>query len=200
LLARKIEQQESAGSDAASLKELKIIEQNVRMCRDLITMWQSYGSTAAKSAKLVSVSEVVREVVKAANGMAAQHGVILSMDFCVETCQIRGEQLQMQRAIQNVVANAIQAAAEKNGGVRVICRQSEQNVELTIVDDGNGIAPEQMPRIFDPYFTTRQGKSGTGLGLYITKKVVDDHHGTIKVDSAVGRGTTFTIRLPLAAA
>ena len=55
----------------------------------------------------------------------------------------------------------------------------------------------QMPKIFEPYFTTKQGKSGTGLGLYITKKVIEDHHGSIKVDSTPQVGTTFTIRLPL---
>jgi signal transduction histidine kinase len=54
-----------------------------------------------------------------------------------------------------------------------------------------------MSKIFDPYFTTKQGKSGTGLGLYITKKVVEDHNGSIKVDSTPDVGTTFTIRLPL---
>ena len=60
-----------------------------------------------------------------------------------------------------------------------------------------GITPAQMSKIFDPYFTTKQGKSGTGLGLYITKKVVEDHNGSIKVDSTPQVGTTFTIRLPL---
>ena len=54
-----------------------------------------------------------------------------------------------------------------------------------------------MAKIFDPYFTTKEGKSGTGLGLYITKKVVDDHNGSIKVDSRPEAGATFTIRLPL---
>jgi two-component system NtrC family sensor kinase len=64
-------------------------------------------------------------------------------------------------------------------------------------DTGPGIAQDQIPKIFDPYFTTKQSKSGTGLGLYITRKVVEDHSGSIKVDSAPGQGTTFTIRLPL---
>jgi signal transduction histidine kinase len=66
-----------------------------------------------------------------------------------------------------------------------------------VEDTGPGITPAQMAKIFDPYFTTKQGKSGTGLGLYITKKVVEDHSGSIKVDSTPQVGTSFTIRLPL---
>jgi signal transduction histidine kinase len=66
-----------------------------------------------------------------------------------------------------------------------------------VEDTGYGIAPAQMAKIFDSDFTTKKGKGGTGLGLYITKKVVEDHNGSIKVDSTPQIGTTFTIRLPL---
>ena len=77
------------------------------------------------------------------------------------------------------------------------CTQKDFYVDVRVADTGSGISPEQMAKIFDPYFTTKQGKSGTGLGLYITKKVVEDHNGSIKVDSTPDVGTTFTIRLPL---
>ena len=66
-------------------------------------------------------------------------------------------------------------------------------------DTGYGIPAEQMSKIFEPYFTTKQGKSGTGLGLYITKKVIEDHHGSIRVESTPQIGTAFTLRLPLVA-
>jgi signal transduction histidine kinase len=103
----------------------------------------------------------------------------------------------MTRAIQNVIINAIQAVGEKKGTVTVSCVRKDFYVDVRIEDTGYGIAPAQMAKIFDPYFTTKQGKSGTGLGLYITKKVVEDHNGSIKVDSTPEVGTSFTIRLPL---
>ena len=81
--------------------------------------------------------------------------------------------------------------------VTVKCTQKDFYVDVRIEDTGCGISPVQIGKIFDPYFTTKQGKSGTGLGLYITKKVVEDHNGSIKVDSTPDVGTTFTIRLPL---
>jgi signal transduction histidine kinase len=108
-----------------------------------------------------------------------------------------GDALQITRAIQNVIINAVQASAEKKGSVSVSCTQKDFYVDVRVEDTGSGITPAQMAKIFDPYFTTKQGKSGTGLGLYITKKVVEDHNGSIKVDSTPEVGTTFTVRLPL---
>ena len=105
--------------------------------------------------------------------------------------------VKITRAIQNVVINAVQATTDTKGSVEVSCILKEFYVDVRIADTGPGISPEQITKIFDPYFTTKQGKSGTGLGLFITKKVVEDHHGSIKVDSTPEVGTTITIRLPL---
>jgi signal transduction histidine kinase len=116
---------------------------------------------------------------------------------CEDPCTLLGDSVQITRAIQNVIINALQASAETKGTVSISCARKDFYVDVRIEDTGHGIMPAQMAKIFDPYFTTKQGKSGTGLGLYITKKVVEDHNGSIKVDSDPQAGTTFTIRLPL---
>jgi signal transduction histidine kinase len=198
LLAKKLEQSEKEnGAKSQNAKELQIIEQNVRLCRELLTMWQSYGSVEATPHKPISVSGIVREVVKGVTGMAAQNGVELKSNLCEDACTLLGDSTQMTRAIQNVIINAIQAAAEKKGTVTVSCVRKDFYVDVRVEDTGHGITPAQMAKIFDPYFTTKQGKSGTGLGLYITKKVVEDHNGSIKVDSTPQVGSVFTVRLPL---
>jgi signal transduction histidine kinase len=200
LLAKKLEQSEKengAAKSTTSAKELNIIEQNVRLCRELLTMWQSYGSVEAAPHKPISVSAIVREVVKGVGPMAVQNGVELKCNLCDDACTLLGDPVQMTRAIQNVIINALQASAEKKGSVTVSCLRKDFYVDVRVEDTGYGIAPAQMAKIFDPYFTTKQGKSGTGLGLYITKKVVEDHNGSIKVDSTPEIGTSFTIRLPL---
>src|SRR6267378_8366148 len=200
LLAKKLEQSDGtngAQQDATSAKELNIIEQNVRLCRELLTMWQSYGNVEASPPKEISVSGILREVLKGIAPMATESGVELNATICEDPCTLLGDAVQINRAIQNVVVNAVQASAEKKGKVTVVCAQKDFYVDLRIEDTGTGIQPTQLPRIFDPYFTTKQAKSGTGLGLYITKKVVEDHNGSIKVESAPGVGTVFTIRLPL---
>ena len=79
---------------------------------------------------------------------------------------------------------------------RRVGRPAQAGVDVVIADTGTGIAPEHMPRIFDPFFSTKGVGKGTGLGLAISRRIVEDHHGIVEVDSAVGRGTTFTIWLP----
>jgi signal transduction histidine kinase len=199
LLAKKLEQseKENGAKGPTSAKELNIIEQNVRLCRELLTMWQSYGSVEAAPHKPISVSGIVREVVKGIGPMAVQNDVDLKCQICDDPCTLQGDSVQMTRAIQNVIINALQASAEKKGSVTVSCLCKDFYVDVLVEDTGYGITPAQMAKIFDPYFTTKQGKSGTGLGLYITKKVVEDHNGSIKVDSTPQIGTSFTIRLPL---
>jgi len=198
LLAKKLERSENGGAthNATSIKELNIIEQNVRLCRELLTMWQSYGSAEALPHKQISVSTILREVIKGVEALATQSGVDLQFSICEHPCMVLGDAVQIKRAIQNVIINAVQASAEKKGSVAVTCTQKDFYVDIRIEDNGSGITAAQMSKIFDPYFTTKQGKSGTGLGLYITKKVLEDHNGSIKVDSTPER-TTFTIRLPL---
>ncbi|MFL6528567.1 MAG: sensor histidine kinase [Chthoniobacterales bacterium] len=195
LLAKKLEQKGDAMQ--TSPKELNIIEQNVRLCRELLTMWQSYGSDDAMPRKPISVCDILRNVVKSAENLAAQSGVDVSVDVRDESCTLIADGVQIQRALQNVVINAVQAAAETHGKVDVSCAAKEFYIDVRVHDTGPGIPQEQIPKIFDPYFTTKQSKSGTGLGLYITKKVIEDHSGSIKVESMPGQGTTLTIRLPL---
>jgi signal transduction histidine kinase len=160
-------------------------------------MWQSYGSVEASPRIPISVSTIVHEVIKGMSSMAAQTGVQLNATICEDPCTLLGNAIQINRAIQNVIFNAVQASTDKKGTVSVDCTRRDFYVDIRIEDTGSGINPDQMSKIFDPYFTTKQSKSGTGLGLYITKKVVEDHNGSIKVDSTPGTGTVFIIRLPL---
>src|ERR1051325_1640205 len=116
--------------------------------------------------KTISVCEVVRAVLKGAGSIAAQNGVELASEISDDPCMLFGDSLQIMRAIQNVIINGIQASAEKKGKVTVSCQRKEFYVDVRVEDTGDGIVPAQIARIFEPYFTTKQTKSGTGLGLY----------------------------------
>jgi signal transduction histidine kinase len=199
ILAKKLESGDGNNGVRAtsSPRELQIIEQNVRLCRELLTMWQSYGKVGAVKTRPLSMSSIVQDVCKSVSGMASQSGVQLDCHTADEECIVLGDPIQLTRAVQNVIVNAIQAATDKRGKVAVNCREKDLYADIQIRDTGYGIADNEVGKIFDPYFTTKQGKNGTGLGLYITKKVVDDHNGSIDVKSTLGEGTIFTVRLPL---
>lgn len=105
---------------------------------------------------------------------------------------------QIDQVLMNLVTNAAQAIGQRPGGgtVSVGARPDGDAIEITVSDDGPGIAPELLPRIFDPFFTTKDVGEGSGLGLSIVHGIIERHGGKIAVDSAVGQGTVFRIRLP----
>ncbi|MBM4338093.1 MAG: PAS domain-containing protein [Deltaproteobacteria bacterium] len=116
---------------------------------------------------------------------------------------------QVRQVIWNLLINAAQAIPEK-GDIRISLEQTNENlrgsmpfhaqmkrkdwVKITIADSGNGIAPQEKEKIFEPFYTTKEG--GTGLGLSIVHKIIESHNGVIKVESEVGRGAAFTVFLP----
>lgn len=120
-----------------------------------------------------------------------------------DTPKIHASGNQLQRVMMNLIINARQAMPE--GGTLLIrtTATSDEFVELTVRDTGTGIPPESLPKIFDSFYTTKDGpdatgKGGTGLGLAACKDIIDAHQGRIRVESSVGRGTAFIIRLPMA--
>jgi signal transduction histidine kinase len=104
---------------------------------------------------------------------------------------------QLNQVFMNLLVNAAQAIPEK-GEIHITTRAiGETAVEVVIRDTGKGIAPDDLKRIFDPFFTTKPVGQGTGLGLSIAWGIIGKHHGTLKVESTVGVGTTFTMTLPV---
>lgn len=95
----------------------------------------------------------------------------------------------------NLLVNAGQAIEDK-GEIRVTAREEDGYVEIMVIDNGCGISPEHLDKLFDPFFTTKAVGEGTGLGLAISQGIVQDHRGSIRVESEPGRGTAFRIRLP----
>jgi two-component system, NtrC family, sensor kinase len=104
---------------------------------------------------------------------------------------------QINQVFLNLITNAAQALAPANGEITLATRAQAEGVVVEVADNGKGIPPDVLPRIFDPFFTTKEAGKGTGLGLSISYKIVEQHGGRIKVDSQVGKGTRFTVWLPL---
>jgi signal transduction histidine kinase len=106
---------------------------------------------------------------------------------------------QINQVFLNLVTNAAQATPETGGIIAITTRRVDDgHVAVDVQDNGHGIPPEVLPKIFDPFFTTKEIGKGTGLGLSISYKIVQAHHGRIAVKSQVGKGTRFTVTLPVA--
>ncbi|SMP39543.1 His Kinase A (phospho-acceptor) domain-containing protein [Neorhodopirellula lusitana] len=138
-----------------------------------------------------------------------KYRISVETDLAENTPMISASGNQLQRLLLNLMTNARQAMGE--GGTLLIRVGAQpavggqpETVELTIRDSGAGIPQDVLPKIFDPFFSTKSGpdesgKGGTGLGLAACKDIIDEHDGKIRVESSVGRGTAFIIRLPVQA-
>jgi len=109
---------------------------------------------------------------------------------------LAGHPGQLSQVFINVLVNAANAIAEK-GTIAITTRATDETIVVTVRDTGSGIRPEVLPRIFDPFYTTKQRGRGTGLGLSIALEIVQNHGGSISVESEEGRGTTFTLEFPV---
>jgi len=106
---------------------------------------------------------------------------------------VRADRDQILQVLLNLVRNAVEAMPD-GGPVRVTARREGEAVVFSVTDSGPGISPEDLPRVFEPYFTTKEG--GTGLGLAIARRIAEEHGGRLDLESTPGRGATFTLRLP----
>ncbi len=110
--------------------------------------------------------------------------------------RIQANEIQLSQLLLNLIINSFHAVEGKNGILKIETWFDEDTIHIRLSDNGCGIAPEVLPHVFDPFYTTKESGKGTGLGLAIVAQVVEDHHGTIQVNSAPGRGTAFTVTLP----
>jgi signal transduction histidine kinase len=153
--------------------------------------------------KRTDIIELVREVLVLVEKDLSKHRVKLETRFRDRPHAIVCA-YQIQQILLNLIINARQAMA-RGGNLLIEVRDNAETsmVEVVVADTGTGIAAEQLRHIFDPFFTTKSGpdetgKGGTGLGLSICRDIIESHNGRIRVESLVGRGTTFTVKLPSA--
>jgi signal transduction histidine kinase len=110
---------------------------------------------------------------------------------------ISGDLGALNQVFLNLIKNAAEAFPPGGGSIQVSLRCEDDMLNVTVADDGPGIPEDAMPLLFEPFFTTKAAGEGTGLGLSISRKIVAAHGGELEVESEVGRGTRFSVRLPV---
>ncbi len=168
-------------------RQLARIESAVR---DLLT----FARPATPALAPADPNEVVRRAARLVLGPAEHAGVAIDFRLTPSLPELLLDEEQLRQALVNLMMNAVQATAA-GGRITVTSRREPGQLAIEIRDTGRGITPDDLEHIFKPFFTTRH--SGTGLGLSISREIVERHGGRIEVRSAVGRGSSFTIVLPV---
>ncbi len=177
----------------------KIVGQATR-CRDIIRGLLDFSRQREPDKVLSNINTVMEQCLSFVENQALFHNIRLQKNFQEDLPMIVIDPSQIERVIMNMIINAAEAM-EGDGDLILTTRSGpgSKSVELEFKDNGPGISEENIEKIFDPFFTTKDVGHGTGLGLAISYGVVKAHKGTISVESELGKGTIFVVRLPVKA-
>ncbi|MFA4837584.1 MAG: ATP-binding protein, partial [Dehalococcoidia bacterium] len=163
-----------------------------RRLETLVSDLLAYARNDRGSMATMDLAEVVSHTADLLRHEAEQlHIDIISQ--CPEKMLIVGNRDWLGQVLLNLGKNAVQAMPD-GGILRITAAAGDKHVIIRVIDNGQGIRQEELPRIFEPFFTSRA--RGTGLGLALSRKIVEEHGGSIEVQSAVGQGTTVFITIP----
>jgi len=146
--------------------------------------------------KEIDLTRLIEETLSLVTNQARIQKIELRAQRPSETILISGMEALLQQAFMNLLLNAIKAMPD-GGGLGIALGQADGEAWVSISDTGQGIAPGDLNNIFDPFYTTAPAGQGTGLGLSICYSIIKQHIGTITVDSEEGKGSNFTVRLPI---
>lgn len=195
--------------DADKRRELhqSILRQTQRISV-IIRQLLDFGRRAATSKALVDLNTLARDTTNMLLPMAKKRSCTLAVEALSGTLPVLANASEIEQVLSNLVLNGLQAMPE-GGRLSVRTRLEErrgpsgssQSFACAVVEDeGTGITAADLPHVFDPFFTTKDVGEGTGLGLSVSYGIVQDHDGMLEVQSAIGRGSTFSVLLPLSPA
>ena len=162
-----------------------------------ISDFLSYSRPARLEPQLLDLRVEAEDALRMIEVQAAENGIETRVEEEGAVPQVMADREALRSVLTNLIINSLQAIDGQGGSVvvKLSGEASSPRARVEVSDSGRGIAPEDISKVFEPYYSTKE--TGTGLGLAIVKKAIDDHGGTISVTSLQGKGTTFTITLPL---
>jgi two-component system, NtrC family, sensor kinase len=178
--------------------DLENLEEGLKFCQQFVRRLLDFSRHGTVEKRPQEVRGTVESVLHfmAPTLLARRARVRLEVDEA-DGAAVLADASELETLLLILVSNAVDAV-QPDGSIRVRCRKTPANsVEIVLADDGCGVAAQDLERVFEPFFTTKPPGKGTGLGLAIARKIVDDHGGSIHLESAHGQGTSATVRLPL---
>jgi len=189
-----IEAKEQGLPDAV-LEDLRVLHRHAMRVTDIAAKLLTFARETPADRQPVDINTVVTDALALVEKQLGRNGVHVESRLGAGLSPVLGHANALQQVVLNLVTNAGQALAD-HGTIRVTTvTDAAGRVTIEVADDGPGIAPDALTHVFDPFFTTKP--TGTGLGLSVSYGIVRDHGGTIDVRSEIGRGSTFTVSLPV---
>jgi two-component system NtrC family sensor kinase len=182
-------------NDAYTQEKLTLVSGQLQRIQNILRELVTFNRPASTVHTRFALAEVVDEALNIAKYYKRTKGRHIDRQVPVDLPPLWGVRDQLVQVFLNLVLNAIDATA-KGGHIDIHVQEKGAGLEVTVHDDGPGIPPEDVGRLFQPYFTTK--KHGTGLGLFVTRKLVSDHGGSVSFSAAPDQGTTFRVWLPVA--
>ena len=180
-----------------ALGYIQMIKKSVQHCCSLADAWRQLRDDISQNRETMSALEFLEDSLDSVHPMIATSNIVFQTDFSGVNADVLVDldAMQMRRVLHNLLNNAIQAGQGRRGSQVTLRAVLEGDwMEITVTDNGAGIAPSRLSMIFEPYYTTKE--EGTGLGLAISKRIVEEHSGMLTAQSKEGEGSTFTIRVP----
>lgn len=153
----------------------------------------SYARPAPPVFDFLNIGELIKKTISLLSQQIKRKQIEITTDFGERELTIIGDRKQLQQVLWNITLNAVQSIEEK-GLVTIGMVNDNSTVKIIIKDTGKGISPEQLTCVFQPFFTTKH--KGTGLGMTISRRIIEQHHGSISIESKPGKGTIISITLP----
>jgi signal transduction histidine kinase len=179
-------------------KGWRIVERNLEIIYSLTMNLLAYSRPREPKVEQINPKMLIEDCLELIAGRAAEKGVMAVADVDPDVPAIPADRDGMHQVIMNLLSNALDAVVPQKGLIRVVCRYDPDNKQsiIEVIDNGVGVPASMMPHMFELFHSTK-GNRGTGLGLAVAKKIVEEHDGAITVKSREREGTTFTIRLPV---
>ena len=179
-------------------KGWRIVDRNLEKIYNLTMNLLAYSKPREPKLERMHPKKLIEECLELVAPMASEKGVMAVADIDPGQPAVPMDPDGMHQVLMNLLSNALDAVPATGGLINVICHYEPESREtvLEVIDNGAGIPPAMMAHMFQLFHSTK-GNRGTGLGLAVAKKIVDEHDGSISVKSKIGEGTTFTIRLPV---
>ena len=191
---------EISANDGQSSPEIKkwlsLIQEEVIRCQALTKSTLSFSRDRMEMDE-VNILGIIHKIISLMKNSNLAKNIRFDLKVGEDIPLIKGDPNQIHQAFMNIILNSIEAMNEKpDGKIEITVNKNPDRVMVIFKDNGPGIPKEILPKVFEPFYTTKNAK-GTGLGLFITKKIIEKHGGKIKAKSEPGKGTTFYIELPL---